>query len=540
MNDQQFDRLIKASLSWQADHAIAQQPMRLAVRRLAVRLGGSPARGQSTLNVNRLPLTLSLGQTVVLALLLAILVLGALVVGASLLERPFGIGAACDEGRVDGDAMMIYSVGVGTTYLYPEGQLFTDVSAPTMAQSSTPPRADIVRGTAYVARRLTARGVELMLGRVTSAGLTEGCHYLRSRQSSGSVIARLPGGVVGADWSPTPGAGLRFAREVTAAEEARLANLADDLADPARWLPPEAWALAGAEVVQPEEWRVLISFSPTGLGPTDVLPLRGGETLAGSDPRYESILLPGGVAPDEFGEDVGTNGPDTYRCDLVTRVQALALAESIDALGVGYHSVGDGWMREGWAGGLFTSDLAQAVTFSIEPLGSFPGVPEASCDLQFEPESSPDVSPRPTPVIVGDLADVDPCSLVPANVEGIRGPQAPTTGPSGFALDTPARACRLKPENYIAIPISVTLYPRSLDRESARKVVGAVLGPDLTAEHTGQVTVWGNQCFANEEPCVMAVAISAEPYLILIRSESWFPQHNVRRLADAIVDSLSD
>ena len=41
MNDQNFDRLIKASLSWQADNLIAQQPKRLAMRRLAVRLGRS-------------------------------------------------------------------------------------------------------------------------------------------------------------------------------------------------------------------------------------------------------------------------------------------------------------------------------------------------------------------------------------------------------------------------------------------------------------------------------------------------------------------
>lgn len=41
MNDERFDQLIKASLSWQADDVLAQQPKRLAIRRLAVRLGRS-------------------------------------------------------------------------------------------------------------------------------------------------------------------------------------------------------------------------------------------------------------------------------------------------------------------------------------------------------------------------------------------------------------------------------------------------------------------------------------------------------------------
>lgn len=44
MNDEQFDRLVRGALSWQADEATARQsPRQLALRKLAVRLSGSVA-----------------------------------------------------------------------------------------------------------------------------------------------------------------------------------------------------------------------------------------------------------------------------------------------------------------------------------------------------------------------------------------------------------------------------------------------------------------------------------------------------------------
>ena len=79
--------------------------------------------------------------------------------------------------------VMVFSSDGVSTYLYPDGRLLTDASSQTMAEQPPAPRAEVVRGTGYLDRQLSARGIELMLGRVTEAGLTEGCHRLRSSSS---------------------------------------------------------------------------------------------------------------------------------------------------------------------------------------------------------------------------------------------------------------------------------------------------------------------------------------------------------------------
>lgn len=544
MNDQQFDRLIRASLSWQADRAVAAQPpMQSAVGRLADRIGSAPSE-----RVRFRPVFLSGRPTFARLILVAALLLAAigagLFVGALLRERfapepprrPFGYAAACSTDRLTGGTTMLFWGDEETTYVYPDGRLLTDVSSPTMADSPpTPPRADIVLGTGYRERRLSARGIELMVGRVTDAGLTDGCHTLRSTNSRGGVLATggpLPAGhAVGATWSPDAGQG----REMTAAEEMTLSELVDDLANPSTWLPDDAWIQRDEVLVRPNEWQIVVSLAPTGLGPADKLTLPGGGELDGTDPRYNLVVLPGNVPPAEFGQPAGTAQGRTFRCGVVSRADALDVAESLDSLEIGYDSFSeDGWMREGWGGGLFTSDLSQAVGISIYPEGTLPGRPEVSCATIPAAEPSSPPTSRPAPV-TGDLADVDPCSFVPADVAALR-----VERPSRINDALPARECALHLGNYIGVAANVRLYPSSVDLRAARDVVWNTLGSELHEEQVDGMTVFANSCYAGPDKCVAGVAISAPPYLLFVTAQPYVGKLVVRTVVDGVLASLSD
>jgi hypothetical protein len=546
--DDRLDHLIRRALESQADQVAATQPsVRTAMHRLAETIGPSTTRVRPHIVFaprERGPVSLF-----AIVLLLTALLATAVVVGALLLQRispdlgtgPFGFAGACEIQPVTG-----VTLEIGTdvdaeghpsvvTRLYADGALVRDLSVPGETKSSN------VRGALYTERRLTPRGVALVLDRMADDGLTAGCRNLRTGGPSGALTASTPDGLVQVNWGEDAGRNS-LARILTPEEEADLTVLVAALEHPETWLPEDAWVDPAERRITPDVWLVTTVSRPTDIIPGSGLVLPNGISLDGADPRYERVVLPGDAELVTFGDELPFRDlvapRSSHRCAVVDRREALLLAESLDALQLG----ADGW------GDVFTEDLSMAISIGIRP--AYPDGED--CQVVIDEIRSMD-GPFPTfapPEPDGDLADVDPCNLVPddADVLGRIGVENQVVEPSRLPIGVNARSCGLfDTDGNMSETIgrhgyrraTLTLYPRSVDLDVADDLALSVLGPGTAAISVGGRSAWENDCLALDMDCVRGIAAWSKPYLMVIVFDSTrVTQGEERALLEAVLEDL--
>jgi hypothetical protein len=508
--DERFDQLLRAALEWQADDAARHVPsMERSVRHLAERLGPEPERARPPISLRA---DTGRGLLLITVLLLLALVAVAVAIGAQFLLRPpfepprFGFDGQCFT--PDGDGI-VYSAIVDDQplVLYEDGRLIS------LRSAAGETRSALLETAGGLERRLSRRGIDLILDRVAETIPEPGCRHLRAAESTGEISVFTPAGLVELSWHPS-----NSGRRLTAEEEVAAEALDLALAQPETWLPADAWQAVTPERIAPERWLAMVELTPSGFGPGDEVPLSTGGLLEGSDPRYARVVLPGGQVPAEFGEEVAVRDGTAVRCGVLETADARRLSDSLDALPLAMHDEEE----------LFTEDLTSRVFIYIAT--AYPEEPdclEQGRDMQAaaDPDPSP-APPSPTPGPADDLAEVDPCSLLPVSVDEMFGPgvvrerQAST-----LALGAPAQSCDLVSQAESmsrTIHATVTLYPRSVSQATAAGLALSVFGGGLVEDTVAGQPAWINECLAATLPCPGAIAAWSDPYLLVVEFDRPF------------------
>lgn len=508
--DERFDQLLRTALEWQADDAARPVPsMEQSVRRLAERLGTEPERARPRIVVRS-----GTGRGLQLVTVLLLLALAAVAIASGAAERflrppfeppPFGFAGECFTPDLDG---IVYTAAVDDQpiVLYEDGRLIRLLSAAGETRSA------ILDTAGGLERRLSGRGIDLVIDRVAETIPEPGCRHLRATASTGEVSVFTPAGLVELSWHPS-----NSGRRLTPEEEADAEALELALAQPETWLPADAWDAATAERVAPERWVVMVELTPSGFAPGDEVPLSTGGVLEGSDPRYARVVLPGGQEPDEFGEEVATRDGTVVRCGVLETADARRLSDSLDALPLAMHDDEE----------LFTEDLTSRVFIYIAT--AYPQEPD--CVAQgSEMEAAANPTPTPLPQTPGpgdDLAGIDPCSLLPASVEEMLAPGAVRERrASTLTFGAPAQACDVvTPAEFGSgqLHASLTLYPRSVGEESAAGLALSVFGGGLVEDTVAGRPVWINECLVATLPCTGAMAAWSDNYFFVIEFDRGFP-----------------
>jgi hypothetical protein len=506
--DERFDQLLRSALEWHADDAARGVPsMERSVRRLAQRLGPEP---KPVMPLVTLRGGTGRGLQLVVVLLLLALVAAAIAIGAQLLLRPpfepprFGYEAECltpDTGEI------VYTAFVEEQpiVLYRDGRLIKLQSAAGETRSAI---FDTAGG---LERRLSPRGIELVLDRVAETIPEPGCRHLRASESTGEISVATQSGVVELSWHPSNNGRRLTPEEETDAEALELA-----LAQPETWLPPEAWDDATEVPAAPDRWLVMVELRPSGFGPGDEVELSTGALLQGSDPRYAKVVLPDGQEPAAFGEEVAIRDGTAVRCGVLGTADARRLSDSLDALPLAMHDEEE----------LFTEDLTSRVFIYVAT--AYPDEPDCSRQGRDMQAAAPTPPPPPaTPGPDDDLAGIDPCTLLPASVDDLFGPDVVRErGVSTLPLGTPAFACNIgTPSEFGPVTghASLTLYPRSVTLESAAVLASSVFGGGLAEETVAGRPTWLNECLAEQMECAAAAAGWSGPYFFVVEFNAGIP-----------------
>lgn len=272
--DERFDQLLRTALEWQAGDAARRVPsMEQGVRRLAERLGTEPDQTRPLVTVRA-----GTGRGLQLITVLLLLALAALAIAsgaAELLLRPplepprFGYAGECFTPGRDG---IVYTAIVDEQplALYEDGRLIQLLSAAGEVRSA------ILDTAGGLERRLSGRGIDLVLDRVAETIPEPGCRHLRATASTGEISVFTPAGLVELSWHTS-----NNGRRLTPEEEAAAEALELALAQPETWLPDDTWETAAAERVAPDRWLVMVELTPSGFAPGDDVPLSTGELLDG-------------------------------------------------------------------------------------------------------------------------------------------------------------------------------------------------------------------------------------------------------------------
>jgi hypothetical protein len=520
MNGDGFDQVLRSALEWRADEAARELPsLERSVRRLAERLGSDPER-LSPIVVARTGSGRGVQLAFVVLLLLALLA-AALAIGSRFVFRPsiepppFGYEGECLTPESEGLVYMGF-VGDVPVVLYEDGLFVKVLNNPGETRSA------IFEGMGGLERRLSPRGIELIHERVAETLPEPGCRHLRAETSTGEISIFTAQGLVELSWHPS-----NSGRRLTTAEEAAAESLEQALATPETWLPAEAWIDATERKVTPDRWLVMVELTPTLLPP-------------GKDPRYSKVVLPDGQEPTEFGEQVATREGTTVRCGVLDTDDARRLSESLDALPLKMHDEEP----------LYTEDLASRVFIYIAT--GYPREPDcgaAGRNMETPPNPTPTALPTPGPD--DDLAGVDPCSLMPASVDAMFGSGVVREArPSTLAMGTPARSCYVVTSAEFAPSkqhAALTLYPRSVDAESATALALSVFGGGLVEETIAGRPAWVNECLASALQCTGAIAAWSDPYFIVIEfdraefgSSVETTLTKARSVADTVIVSLPE
>jgi hypothetical protein len=536
--DDRLDRQIRAALEWQAERDARRAPsLSQSARTVASRLGPEPPEIRPTVSLR--PTSSRSVQLILVVLLLLALLAATIAIGSSLFRDPFqiqpgpfGLSRTCDVPMQRGTVLEVQR-GTNPVTLYADGVLVVDESEAGGTSAAT------IEGAVVTERRLSPRGVDLLLERVAQAGLTPGCRTLRTRELSGSIRADHDGGTVHLSWSPA--GELLFARQASIEEEVIVDALAESLEHPETWLPEDGWAEPVARHIIPERWLLTVNLIDTQVPPGSTLGLPSGRTLEGTDPRYDLVQLPDGVRPGDFG--VGFPSPfspaprSSVRCGVVSRDEALTAATSIDALDI----------DEDGSDTLHNDDVTAEVSFGFEPILH----PSDGCEGMLALHAQAAAPPEPSPFLPdGNLAHVNPCTIVSGAAMDVLGATEQRVAPSRQPLGEAANACFLATPA-LTEPVvpgaNLSLYPRFIDRDNARRLAESLFGEGFVEESVDNDLSWRNTCPGTATPCGRAIALWSDRHFVVIEFDALlFPidanvtDETARSFAAAIREGLPD
>ena len=482
--DDMLDRSIRLALTQEADRLVARQPRSdEALARLAERLGGAATAGTLRRGVpfgSRLSAVAWL--VVVLTVLLAAIVVGAFLLRdqrPSIVTGPFGPGSPCEISFADG-RLLEYRSGF-TVLTIDESGVVVRVVDNIFADFRSPLSAGLEVDLSV--RRLSPDGLRTIRDRIEALGIGGGCHAVRA-DGGGSLVARTSSGLVNLSFSNTHGS-RALAPQASEETAKTLHQLHLDLTDLDRWLGPGE--LSAKEALAPDRWLVMILLSneqpaldlatefAIGLGP-----------FPGSR-EHTPLALPNDVAPELFGQPLGAAdaAPElTRRCGTVSTAEADALADSLQ-----------------WPMHFGDADMY----IWIEPaIGSWQDCDQLADVMGYG--NAPAPGPFATPTVEGDLAAIDPCSLVPAELHGPIERSYPV-GPPPLGLA--ARSCLIREAQgmgTITERHALWLYPWSISEADADALARSILGGGVVGGTLHGAPTWANHCLTVSVDCTGGLA----------------------------------
>jgi hypothetical protein len=519
--DDRLDQQIRAALEWQAGQAVRRAPsVARSTSVVASRLGRESSGIVPVISAR--PRASRSFQLAVLGLLLLVLLAAAFAIGSRLLRPqvppidpgPFGFASSCNP-QLPVGAVLEFNRAEVQTRLYEDGTLATDLSSRDSSRSS------IVTGATFGERHLSQRGIDLLVDRIGQTGLTAGCRRVETLATSGHLVVGVGDGVARLTWGP-PSAPVPSPQLVPSEREQRILALAEVIEGLELWLPADGWEDDRERRVEPDRWILTIGIQPTDYLPGDRLELPEGPSIDGSDPRYRQITLPGGQAPVEFGKPLPFPGRfaagSTERCGMLDGPEALALANSLDALQLGADGYGD----------MFTDDLSSAIAFDLTP-GYPAGYDCGALAAEWLEQQQP---PTVTAVPAGDHAGIDPCSLLSQEIELLLESTDRTRSRSALPLGLEAWSCVLSRfehdvESRLA---TITLYPWSIEIDDAETLATELLGGQTQVRRIDEDAVWTTECADWEShQCRRIVAAWSGGFFVVVNVEIFYmdPGRNV-------------
>jgi hypothetical protein len=437
---------------------------------------------------------------VVAALLVALLVGSAIAAGAGLLRLPWlpddrnlivtavsdeRLGPTpCDQTLAEGLSLWVqvsdqqsapYQILVYPDGLVLRGLMFED-------PEETRP---------WEQRRLTAEGLEALLGAVAASGLRD-CVDVPVPGPQLEVKALAAGGVVAMSL------GSGWFRAAPQAEVDAAIALSELLLDDGLGVEAARWLDADWRPYALERWEIRVSMWE---GYEKVY--AGAERVA-----WRELILPGGETPMTYGQPVAVSERfifDAERCQIVSPIDAAEMRQFID----------------GVAGGVWQlRDADGGVAFNIQ------------WRLPHQPGCMP-YGDRSPPVARENLIeDMAACDYLPEDViaEVVSEPwaqfefQSETHGDGGWV------ACEYWQGWIFASRHRTTA-------EEASSIVEIQFGPGYSTDEIASRTVYFNACLHPGAECKPAIAISVEPHLVII-VPSEGDEEMLRSLAAALIDRL--
>jgi hypothetical protein len=340
-------------------------------------------------------------------------------------------------------------------------------------------------------RRLTEQGMEALLSAVAGSGLRD-CVDVPVPGSQLEVKAQTAGGVVAMSM------GSGWFRAAPQAEVDAAVALSDRLQDSDLGLVAAQWLDAAWLPYALERWEVRLRFWD---GREEAF--AGAERLS-----WQDLVLPGGETPTTYGLPVEVNPEmifDAERCRIVGLTEFEEITAFIDGVGGGV------WQFQDATGG---------VAFNFDWL------------LPHRPGCEPSIDPSP-PVARGNLIESHTaCDYLPEDViaEVVAEPWSPFEFQSDTHGDGGWSACE-----YWQGWIFASRHRTSAEDASA--IVETQFGPGYSIDEIAGRTVFFNACLEPGAECTPAIAVSAEPHLVVI-VPSEGDEELLRSLAAALIDRL--
>jgi hypothetical protein len=451
------------------------------------------------------------------AMLAAAAIGSALAIGSGLIRPPWQdddslstiyAAGSCEPALADGLVLTFQADERPSLNDLPRYVVFEDRRALRLDPSATafdvPPSAE---RKGWSQRTLTSEGLEDLLAaaRAIDAADCEPIYIGESGYQEYFLTTRTGEGVAQVVF----GIGTLQTGASDLAAMAAAAALARQLADPDLGLPPTDWIDSDWLPWVAERYIVTTQFYSSNGVPSSI----------GWD-----VVLPDGSTPRTFGETVpGLEDPRIlmWRCGIVGADEAKAIVAAFDAAGM-------------------------VVTFFV---------PETSADLdfgdggglhmeavvldQFDCQSharalgysaTPEDIATPDP----EVADVSVCDLVAGDSRWNQSVREP------WSLSSEWSACR-----QVQAVDDVFLRMRATSATEALELVRLEFGQDgYVSDTIAGRTIYINECVHSAIPCSSAIAISADPYYVVMRvNETLRPvdlEARLRELAAVVIHNLED
>jgi hypothetical protein len=453
------------------------------------------------------------------AAMLAVAAIGsALAIGSGLIDLPwredssltpiYGTGW-CEPALADGVVLTFQSDERPTFSDLPRYVVYEDGRVLRLDSSAT--AVDLPFGVhrkGWSQRNLTPEGLEQLLGSARAID-GSGCEaiYIGDTGYQEYALTTRTGEVVD---QVMFGTGLFQSGASDPAKMAAATDLARQFAEPDLGLSPSGWNDSDWLPWVAERFIVTTVMYADGGGP--------------SSDAWD-VELPDGSTPRTFGETVpGLEdlGIVIWRCGIISAGQADGFVAAFDAAAMavkfsvpethGYLDFGDG--------GQFSIEAALPDETDCQVRARALGIPMAPQDI-----------PLPDP----EVADVSACDLVEGESFWV---DEPDYGTDGWAL-----CYQISGSDQVYSRMSPTSATQALE------LVRLEFGQDgYVSDRIAGRTVYLNECVQSVIPCAPAIAISADPYYIVIRLAQTDPpptpqidfEARLRELAELVIHNLGD